>query len=98
MSVRHMGEYYYAIHASFIFGADNRQMSNLARGLVFLAVALAGAAPLGAFQAPAKAPVAGPAAKPPKSIDLSKLPPAVRATIEAETRNATLKHVSKETE
>jgi len=35
---------------------------------------------------------------PPSHVDLSKLPPAVRATIEAETKNATLKSVGKETE
>ena len=40
------------------------------------------------------APTAGTARK----NDLSKYPAAVRATIEAETKNATLKHVSKETE
>jgi uncharacterized membrane protein YkoI len=34
----------------------------------------------------------------PHAVDLSKYPPAVRATIESETRNATIKHVSKETE
>src|SRR5580765_6831628 len=34
----------------------------------------------------------------PSHVDLSKLPPAVRATVEAETRNATLKSVGKETE
>src|SRR5438045_1035385 len=34
----------------------------------------------------------------PSHVDLSKLPPAVRATIDAETKNATVKHVSKETE
>jgi uncharacterized membrane protein YkoI len=56
------------------------------------------AAPVGASQETAKAPAAKPAAKAPKSIDLTKLPPPVRATIESETRNATLKHVSKETE
>ncbi len=37
-------------------------------------------------------------AAPPPHVDLSKLPAPVRATIEAETKNATLKHVSKETE
>jgi len=34
----------------------------------------------------------------PRPIDLSKYPPAVRATIERETTNATLRKVSKETE
>jgi uncharacterized membrane protein YkoI len=34
----------------------------------------------------------------PHAVDLSKYPPAVRATIEAESKNATLKGVSKETE
>jgi uncharacterized membrane protein YkoI len=39
-----------------------------------------------------------PAAKAPKTVDLSKYPAPVRATIEAETKNATIKGVSKETE
>ena len=34
----------------------------------------------------------------PSSVDLSKLPAPVRSTIEAQTQNATVKHVSKETE
>lgn len=34
----------------------------------------------------------------PAHVDLSKLPAPVRATIEAETKNATVKNVSKETE
>jgi len=38
-----------------------------------------------------------PAAKAPKTIDLSKYPAPVRATIEAQTKNATIKGVSKET-
>jgi len=38
------------------------------------------------------------AKKPAASIDLAKYPAPVRATIEAETKNATLKGVSKETE
>jgi uncharacterized membrane protein YkoI len=43
--------------------------------------------------------LAGPAAqKPAAKVDLSKFPAAVRATIEAETKNATLKGVSKEIE
>jgi uncharacterized membrane protein YkoI len=48
----------------------------------------------------AKAPAAKPpaAAKPAKAMDLSKYPAPVRATIENETKNATLKGVSKETE
>ncbi len=37
-------------------------------------------------------------AKPAAKVDLSKYPAAVRATIEAETKNATLTGVSKETE
>jgi uncharacterized membrane protein YkoI len=37
-------------------------------------------------------------AAPQAHVDLSKLPAPVRATIEAETKNATLKHVGKETE
>jgi len=37
-------------------------------------------------------------AAPAPRVDLSKLPAPVRATIEAETKNATLKHVAKETE
>ena len=37
-------------------------------------------------------------AKPAAKVDLSKYPGPVRATIEAETKNATLKGVSKETE
>jgi len=39
-----------------------------------------------------------PTAKPASHVDLSKYPAAVRTTIEAETKNATLKSVSKETE
>jgi uncharacterized membrane protein YkoI len=39
-----------------------------------------------------------PAQKPAARVDLSRYPAAVRATIEAETKNATLKGVSKETE
>lgn len=34
----------------------------------------------------------------PQHVDLSKLPAPVRATIESETKNATVKHVAKETE
>jgi hypothetical protein len=64
---------------------------------VVLAVAglTIGPASSGGAQAPGTAP-------PPKAkaapVDLSKYPDAVRATIEAETKNATVKHVSKETE
>ncbi len=39
-----------------------------------------------------------PAAAAPRKIDLSKYPDPVRTTIEAETKNATIKNVSKETE
>jgi uncharacterized membrane protein YkoI len=42
--------------------------------------------------------VAAAQARPAARIDLSKYPAAVRTTIEAETKNATLKGVSKETE
>ena len=41
---------------------------------------------------------AGIAYSAPPQVDLSKLPAAVRTTIETETKNATVKHVSKETE
>src|SRR6476646_5876799 len=64
-----------------------------ARSALAIAVAVllsAGAGIAGAQTAPAK--------KPAKAIDLAKYPAAVRATIEAETKNATLKGVSKETE
>jgi uncharacterized membrane protein YkoI len=71
-------------------------------GIMCLGLA-SGVAPLAASQAAAtKQPPAKTASKPapkaPKSIDLSKLPAPVRATIEAEAKNATLKNVAKETE
>ena len=52
-------------------------------------------------QQPAATPAGRPAMKPaaePASLDVSTLPVPVRATIENETKNATLKHVSKEIE
>jgi uncharacterized membrane protein YkoI len=51
-----------------------------------------------ALSAPSSLPVQAPAPKPAPHVDLSKYPAAVRATIEAETKNATLKGVSKENE
>ena len=63
---------------------------------VVIASALAGvvsATPHASAQTPAK-PASGAAHK----VDLSKYPAPVRATIEAETKNATLKGVSRETE
>ena len=64
----------------------------VARALaIALVILIPGAAvTAGAQSAPAK--------KTTKAIDLSKYPAPVRATIEAETKNATLKGVSKETE
>ena len=41
---------------------------------------------------------ATPAFSAPQHVDLSKLPAPVRTTIESETKNATVKHVAKETE
>jgi uncharacterized membrane protein YkoI len=58
-----------------------------------LCASLALAAPQAASKQSAPKKAAAPAA-----VDLSKLPAPVRATIEAETKNATLKHVGKETE
>ena len=52
----------------------------------------------GAAQARSKAAEPKKSAEAKKAVDLSKYPAAVRATIEAETKNATLKAVSKETE
>jgi uncharacterized membrane protein YkoI len=49
-------------------------------------------------QGTAKAPSSTGSQKAAPHVDLSKYPAAVRSTIEAETRNATLKGVSKETE
>ena len=68
-------------------------MMNVMRSLGLLVAVSAVAAGLASAQG-AKAP----AAKAPKTIDLSKYPAPVRATIEAETKNATIKGVSKETE
>src|SRR5436190_3096534 len=74
-------------------------MRNLIRILGTIAtvtVLTPGVASAQSAKAPAtKAPAA---AKAPKTVDLSKYPAPVRATIEAETRNATIKGVSKETE
>jgi uncharacterized membrane protein YkoI len=60
---------------------------------------------LGAVVLIAQQPAAKPAGRPatksaakPASLDLTTLPAPVRATIENETKNATLKHVSKEVE
>jgi uncharacterized membrane protein YkoI len=64
--------------------------------LMAVSVLAAGVAAAQAAKAPStKAPAA---AKAPKTVDLSKYPAPVRATIEAETKNATIKGVSKETE
>ncbi len=51
-----------------------------------------------ALSTPPSAPAQAPPAKTAPHVDLSKYPAAVRSTIEAETKNATLKGVSKETE
>src|SRR5262245_60296727 len=48
--------------------------------------------------APQAAPGQGTATKATPGVDWSKLPAPVRATIEAETKNATVKHIAKETE
>jgi len=66
---------------------------NMLRTLALLVTVIGAAAGLASAQG-AKAP----AARAPKTIDLSKYPASVRATIEAETRNATIRGVSKETE
>ena len=58
-----------------------------------LCASLALAAPQAASKQSAPKKAAAPAA-----VDLSKLPAPVRATIEADTKNETLKHVGKETE
>jgi len=63
--------------------------------LVALSLTLAAPALVRAQAPAAKAPAKAPAAR---AVDLSKYPAAVRATIEAETKNATLKGVSKEIE
>jgi|SRR5215471_360002 len=57
---------------------------------------MCGTATVARAQTPAPAPPAK--AKPAAHVDLSKYPAPVRATIEAESKNATLKSVSKETE
>jgi uncharacterized membrane protein YkoI len=62
-----------------------------------LACVLYASPALAAPQAASKPPASKKAAAPP-AVDLSRLPAPVRATIEAETKNATLKHVGKETE
>jgi uncharacterized membrane protein YkoI len=59
-------------------------------------VVVTAAVALSSVTAGAQAPAAK--AKPAAKVDLSKYPAPVRATIEAETKNATLKGVSKETE
>lgn len=70
-----------------------------ARGFVMAIamVAIAGTA-YAADQATAAAPKKAPAKAAEKSLDLKTLPAAVRATVEAETKNATLKGLSKEVE
>src|SRR4029077_12977403 len=62
-----------------------------------LACVLCASPALAAPQAASKSPASKKAVAP-AAVDLSKLPAPVRATIEAETKNATLKHVGKETE
>ena len=68
-------------------------MTNVMKTLgLLVAVSVLVAGPASAQGARARAATA------PKAIDLSKYPAPVRATIEAETKNATIKGVSKETE
>ena len=71
--------------------------SRFAIGIVCLAVAF-GVMPLVASRAATAQASGKPTAGAQKSIDLSRYPAAVRATIEAETKNATVKSVKKEME
>jgi uncharacterized membrane protein YkoI len=72
-------------------------MSRTLIALAVMAVVLTSSSVAG-DQGPAKGPASTVSQKATPRVDLSKYPAAVRSTIEAETRNATLKGVSKETE
>lgn len=74
-------------------------MSRTSIALAVIAVVLtATSSAIAGDQAAAKAPASTSSQKAASRVDLSKYPAAVRSTIEAETKNATLKGVSKETE
>jgi len=82
----------------FAFGAIAWVMCASLAAAAPVGATQAPAAPVGATQTPAAPVGATQAPAAPAGVDLSKLPAPVRATIEAETRNATLKHVGKEIE
>ena len=74
-------------------------MSRTLVALVVMTVVLTGtSSSIAADQGGAKAPASTGSQKATPRVDLSKYPAAVRSTIEAETKNATLKGISKETE
>ena len=74
-------------------------MSRSLIAIAVMAAALMGTpSSIAGDQGVTKAPASAGTQKPAPHVDLSKYPAAVRSTIEAETKNATLKGVSKETE